>query len=129
MGRARRAWLDPRNDHRQTVEERFLVVTQVAEDLLRRPVSRVRAPRERVVAAPGDRGDELTGRLREARQPRLAWQVPVFLDRHGRGRTRARGSRFFRSGLSRPTPWSWIACTTASLTGVGTPTRRPCRQT
>src|SRR5439155_23922505 len=127
--RTRKAEFVHRPHHPQAVAERFLVVTQVAEDLLRRPVSRVRAPRGRVVAAPGDRGDELTGRLREARQPRLAWQVPVFLDRHGRGRTRARGLRFFRSGLRRPTPWSWIACTTASLTGVGTPTRRPCRQT
>src|SRR5205807_4813960 len=123
------AWLVHSVAHPQTVQERFLVVSQVAEYLLRRTVAPDRATRERVVAAPGDRGDELTGRSREARQPRLAGQVPVLLDRHGRGRTRARGSRFFGSGLSRPTPWSWIACPTASLTGVGMPTSRPCRQT
>ena len=39
------------------------------------------------------------------------------------------GSRFFGSGLSLPTPWLRTAATTASLTGVLMPFRRPWSQT
>src|SRR5439155_26900877 len=73
-------------------------------------------------------GKNVVGQHGEVRVPGSSEGAHRFL-RQGRGRIRAMASRCFGSGLSRPTPWSWIAFTTASLTGVGTPTRRPWAQT